>query len=196
MKTKCSNCKHLGRDCPKLLLLLPLDDVIDWCLQIMTDYKITHEMLARLSNTPKGTIDRILAKQSADCRYSTVHAIVCALFEYLGLPVVCLNEVSAEPAVQAGDLRLQATELQQALAASEKDRQALQDRIADFIESRTLMKEQLAKKDEHIDRLSNTIQYWRRVVKTLAILLGLAVLTIITALVIDRLIPGLGFIWR
>lgn len=196
MKKDCSTCAHLGRDCPKTLMLLPLDELLDWCQYVMTTNKITHETLARLSNTPKGTIDRVMARQSTDCRYSTIRAIVCALFEVLGTSAVCLDEVTAEVEVQADQMKLQNAELQRALADSEKERQALQTRISDLVESNALMKEQIAKKDQRMDMLSNTVGYWRRVVKVLTILLGIAVLTIIAALVVDRLNPDLGYIWR
>lgn len=196
MKKDCSNCEHLGRDCPKKLMLLPLDELIDWCVYIMTKHKITHEMLARMSNTPKGTIDRIIAKQSADCRYSTIHAIVCALFEYLGISTVCLDEVAAEAAAHTDDTRQQNAELQRALADSEKERQVLQARVDELVENRTLMREQIVKKDNRIDALAGTVSEWRRIVKVLAVLLGISVLSIIMALLVDKLNPNLGFFWR
>ena len=192
----CKNCERLGRDCPKKLILLPLDELIDWCVYIMTKHKITHEHLASISNTPKGTIDRIISKQSADCRYSTIHAIVCALLEYLGIPTICLDEVAAEVAAKADDIRQQNAELQRALADSEKERQALQARVDEFAERRAFMKEQIAKKDARIDALAGTVAEWRRVVKVLATSLGMALLVIIASLVIDKLSPDLGFFWR
>lgn len=192
----CKNCDRLGRDCPKKLILLPLDELIDWCQYIMTKYKITHEHLASMSNTPKGTIDRIIAKQSADCRYSTIHAIVCALLEYLGIPTICLDEVAAEVAEKADDIRQQNAELQRALADSEKERQTLQARIEDLVENRDLMKRQIIKKDTQIDALDSTVRDQRRVIKTLAVLLGISVVTIIMALLVDKLNPNMGFFWR
>lgn len=196
MKKDCSNCDHLGRDCPKKLMLLPLDEIIDWCLFVMRKYKLTHEQIARLSNIPKGTIDRVMAKQTADCRYSTIHAIVCALFEYMGIASICLDEVVAEDVQQADELKRQNADLQHALADAEKERQALQTRIADLVESNTLMRSQIAKKDEQIDLLNNTASSWRSVVIKLAGLLGFAVLVIILAIVADKLNPDIGFIWR
>lgn len=196
MKKDCANCDHLGRDCPKTLMLLPLDELIGWCRYVMAKNKITHDLLARLSNTPKGTIDRVMAKQSADCRYTTIHAIVCALFEFLGISAACLDEVTAEADVQADEMKLQNAELQRALADAEKERQALQTRIADLVESNALMKEQIAKKDARIDLLGNTVGAWRRVVRTLALLLGVTVLAIIVALLVDKFNPGIGFFWR
>lgn len=194
MKKDCSHCEHLGRDCPKTLILLPLDKLIDWCIYVMEEHRITHEHLAQMSGTPKGTIDRILAKLSMDCRYSTVRAIVCALLEHLGLSTLCLDEVM--PEAPAEDLKQQNAELQRALADAEKDRRALETRVADFVESHAILRQQVEKKDDHIDRLSNTIRGWRRVVTILAGLLGLAVLVIIASLVVDKMNPNLGFFWR
>ena len=196
MKKNCQNCEHLGRDCPKKLMLMPLDDLVDWCRYIMAQYHITHDQIAHLANTPKGTVDRILAKQSTDCKYSTIHAIVCALFEVLGVSAVCLDETKAAEATQADDLKRQNAELQRALADSEKERQALQTRLADHAETQALLKAQLAKADTRIDLLSGTLRGWRRVVKILSVLLGVAVLGIIAALVVDLLSPNIGFLWR
>lgn len=172
MKNKCSSCDHFGRDCPKVIMLLPLDDLLDWCQHVMTKNKITHEMLARLSNTPKGTVDRVMARQSTDCRYSTIHAIVCALFEFLGISTACLNDVAAEAVVKTDDLQAQNTELRKALADAEKDVQTLRTRVEDITENRAMLKD--------------TISSQRRTIQVLAVLLGLSVLVIL----------ALGFIWR
>lgn len=172
MKNKCSSCDHFGRDCPKVIMLLPLDDLLDWCQHVMTKNKITHEMLARLAKTPKGTIDRIMARQSTDCRYSTIHAIVCALFEFLGISTACLNDVAAEAVVKTDDLQAQNTELRKALTDAEKDVQTLRTRVEDITENRAMLKD--------------TISSQRRTIQVMAVLLGLSVLVILT----------LGFIWR
>lgn len=168
MKKDCSNCDHLGRDCPKTLMLLHLDELIDWCKYVMAKHKITHDLLARLSNLPKGTIDRVLAKQAADCRYSTIHAMVCALFEFLGISSACLDDVPPEATAPKEDLTAQNTELRRALVDAEKDVQSLQGRVGDLVESRTMLKEQLVKKD--------------RAIKTLTVLLGVSVLAVIIIL--------------
>lgn len=182
MKNKCSSCDHFGRDCPKVIMLLPLDDVLDWCQHVMTKNKITHDMLARLSKVPKGTVDRVMARQSPDCRYSTLHAIVCALFEFLGISTACLDDLAAEAVVKTDDLQAQNTELRKALADAEKDVQTLRARVDDFVESRAVLKD--------------TISSQRRAIRVLAVLLGLAGVVIIGALVMDKLHPALGFIWR
>lgn len=171
MKNECSNCDHFGRDCPKALMLLPLDDLLDWCQHVMTKNKITHELLARMSNTPKGTVDRVMARQSTDCRYSTIHAIVCALFGFLGISTACLNDVAAEAVVKTDDLQAQNTELRKALADAEKDVQALRSRVDDLVDSRGVLKD--------------TISSQQRALRVMTVLLGLSVLVII----------ALGFIW-
>jgi len=196
MKKDCKNCEHLGRDCPKKLMLLSLDEIIDWCLFIMAQYKLTHDDVSKMSRVPKGTLDRILAKQSADCRYSTIHAIVCALFEFLGISAVCVEDVTAEVAVQDDTLRRENADLRAALNSSERELQVLRERVTEFEGRRDFLRAQVAKKDEHIDRLSNTIRGWRRTVKILSVLLGVAVLLIIASLVIDKFNPDVGFFWR
>ena len=195
MKKDCAKCEHLGRDCPKKLMLLPLDELIDWCLHIMKQYRITHEGLAKLSGVPKGTIDRILAKQSADCKYSTIHTIVCTLFECMGVSAICLDDITTESAAQADELARQNAELRASLASSEKERQALQSRVEDFVESRALMKEQIVKKDANIDSLTATINDQRRAVKFLAAMLGGALLVITVALLVDKINPNVGYFW-
>ncbi len=189
MKKDCSHCDHLGRDCPKKLMLLPLDEIIDWCQYIMIRYKITHEKIAQLSRVPKGTIDRILSKQSEDCRYSTIHAIVCALFEFLGISSVCLDEVAAETVAQADDAKQQMVDY-------EKECQGLRTQVEELVLQRNFLSKQVSKKDDTIDDQSNTIREQRRLLKITTVLLGLSLAFIFGALLMDWLNPQLGFIWR
>lgn len=189
MKKDCSHCDHLGRDCPKKLMMLPLDEIIDWCLYIMMRYKITHEKIAQLSGVPKGTIDRILSKQSEDCRYSTIHAIVCALFEFLGISSVCLDEVAAETVAQADEAKHQMVDY-------EKECQGLRNQVEELVLQRNFLSKQISKKDDTIDDQSNTIREQRRLLKITTVLLGLSAALIFIALLMDRLNPHLGFIWR
>ena len=189
MKKDCSHCDHLGRDCPKKLMLLPLDEIIDWCLYIMAKHKITHEKAAQLSRVPKGTIDRVLSKQSEDCRYSTIHAIVSALLEVLGFSSVCLDEVAAVTVAQEDDTRRR-------LADSEKECQALRAQVDELSNQREFLRGQIAKKDDNIDSLTATVREHRKLLKITTVLLGLSTALIILALVMDRLNPHLGFIWR
>lgn len=196
MEKKCTTCERLGRDCPKKLLLLPLEEMIDWLHYLMAQHKITHETMARISGVPKGTIDRVMAKQSADCRYSTMHAMVCGLFAHLGMSTACADDSNAANSAHTEELERRVEELQHALDDSERERQALQARVADFDEQRAFMRDQIAKKDARIDALSNIIRSNRAVIKVLSVLLCIAVLVIIGALVVDRLNPDLGYIWR
>lgn len=197
MTTKrCSNCEHLGKGCHKALMLLPLDDLIDWCHHIMVQHKITHDAMAKLSQVPKGTIDRIMSKQSADCKYSTIHAMVCALFNFLGITSDCLDDTIAASAAAAEMTAQHTTTLQQALDASERERLALKERVADHESHRDFLREQIAAKDRQLAEMSETIKSQRRSLKVASSLLGIALLVIIAALVADKLNPDLGFIWR
>lgn len=189
MKKDCSHCDHLGRDCPKKLMLLPLDEIIDWCLYIMIRYKITHEKIAQLSHVPKGTIDRVLSKQSEDCRYSTIHAIVCALFEFLGISSACLDEVASETVAQADEAKHQMVDY-------EKECQGLRTQVEELVLQREFLGKQISKKDDIIDDQSVTIRDQRRLLKITTVLLGLSAAIIFIALLMDRLNPHLGFIWR
>ena len=189
MKKDCSHCDHLGRDCPKKLMLLPLDEIIDWCLYIMIRYKITHEKIAQLSHVPKGTIDRVLSKQSEDCRYSTIHAIVCALFEFLGISSACLDEVASETVAQADEAKHQMVDY-------EKECQGLRTQVEELVLQREFLGKQISKKDSIIDDQSVTIRDQRRLLKITTVLLGLSAAIIFFALLMDRLNPHLGFIWR
>ena len=189
MKKDCSHCDHLGRDCPKKLMLLPLDEIIDWCLYIMIRYKITHEKIAQLSHVPKGTIDRVLSKQSEDCRYSTIHAIVCALFEFLGISSTCLDEVASETVAQADEVKHQMVDY-------EKECQGLRTQVEELVLQRDFLSKQISKKDDIIDDQSVTIRDQRRLLKITTVLFGLSAALIFIALLMDRLNPHLGFIWR
>lgn len=187
----CTTCERLGRDCPKKLLLLPLDELIDWLQHLMTKYKITHEAMARLSGVPKGTVDRVIAKQSADCRYSTMHAMVRGLFNALGMSSSCADEDAA--AVSRPD---EAMQLRHALNASERDCQTLRERVEEFTSRHDFMRSQIAAKDAQIGEQGKTIQSQRRTIVLLVCVVIAMLLLIIGALVVDRLNPDVGYLWR
>jgi hypothetical protein len=186
----CTTCERLGKDCPKKLLLLPLDELIDWLQHLMGKHKITHETMARISGVPKGTIDRVMAKQSADCRYSTMHAMVRGLFGALGLSSDCAGEDAA--AVARPDEVMQ---LRHDLDTSERERQALRERVEEFTARHDFMRSQIAAKDAQITEQGRTIQSQRRTIVLLVCVVIALLLLIISALVIDKTTPGVGFIW-
>lgn len=196
MKEKCANCEHLGRDCPKQMLYLTLDNLIDWCRSVMTMLHITHDDVAKTSKVPKGTIDRVISKQSADCKYTTIHAIVCDLLTRLGVDAPCVDDLRVADSAQTGELKAQNAELLQKLRDVEHENRLLRERVTDSETQRTFLRGQVATKDTQIGMLSRTIRGWRIVALVLGGLVFLLLAFIIALLIYDNLNPEVGFFWR
>ena len=79
MFKKCRLCTHSGRDCLPYLLSLSTDDLLDWCRERKADLHISNAQLADETNTPRGTVDRLLAHGNTDFRYSTMQPVVLYL---------------------------------------------------------------------------------------------------------------------
>lgn len=195
MKENCANCEHLGRDCPKQMLYLTLDNLIDWCRSVMARLHITHDEVAHTSGVPKGTIDRVLSKQSADCKYATIHAIVCDLLSRLGVSSPCVDELLAADSAQTEALKAQNAELLQKLQDLEHENHQLHERVDEFADRRDFLRGQVAIKDKQIGMLSRTIRGWRGAVMVLSVLVFLLLSLIIAALIVDKINPDVGFFW-
>lgn len=188
MRDNCTHCEHLGKDCPKKLMLLPLAELISWCVHVLERCRLTHEDLARLSQVPKGTIDRVLAGQSADCKYSTIRAIVCALMAYIGSVPVCLEDV------RLAEVEHDTTLTQRALTL-EREAQDLRGGVDALTQHKNLLVSELEQRTAYLQHALQTVKELRRAIWVMAVLLVLLIVILIAMLIVDRLDPTVGFFW-
>jgi hypothetical protein len=60
-------------------MLLPFDNLIQWCIKRQKHLAWTNKTLADKSKVPEGTISRIKAGDFLDCKYSTIKNLLIAL---------------------------------------------------------------------------------------------------------------------
>ena len=79
MLEKCKTCTHSGQDCFPFIASLPSHELIAWCKIRKDAMHLSNGEISERSNVPKGTVDRILSSDMADCRLSTILPIICVL---------------------------------------------------------------------------------------------------------------------
>ena len=181
MYKECITCAKIGTECDGgNLIALPAQELIDWCKLRKAHLKISNARIAELSNIPKGTVDRILASDgTADFRYESIRLIVKALlggtFEGIPCPDPNPDERAAETIerLEAECARIRGLYLD-AIKHHREDIQA--ERSAE-----EFLMEQIKKK--------------HRAIILLGTLLALSLGVILTALIVDKLNPDMGFFW-
>ena len=173
MKEKCNNCAHPSKSCISFLMTLSTKEMLEWCRIWKERLGWSNATLAEKSHVPKGTIDRVLSYAKGDditeVKLSTIRPIICAL---TGCSIEELEACSSG----AEDNRV---------AALLKKNKRLEDYVVqmnhDAESQQAFFTHQVKIKDRYI--------------AILASLLGVAVLVIIGLLVIDALLPNIGFLW-
>lgn len=69
----------MGESCVPNLMLLPFNDLMQWCVKRQKHLEWTNQTLAEKSHVPIGTINRIKAGEYADCKYSTIRNLLITL---------------------------------------------------------------------------------------------------------------------
>ena len=135
MFEKCIKCTRMGESCVPNLMLLPFDNLIQWCNKRLNYLGWTHQKLSDESRVPIGTINRILAGDYHDCKYSTIKNILLALIGGTTDEFSCTEQVEKE---------LRQVEQQAAKMSSvEKENAELNQRIEEYRELNSFLKDEL-----------------------------------------------------
>jgi len=178
MYLECLECPKLGTTCKgPNFVAMPAHDLWEWCKKRKAQLRLTNQQLADLSGTPKGTIDRLFAKDQADFKYETIRPVIRVLVG---------GEFDDEATCQDPQ--------QDALAAEQIKR--LEEENAKLKETIAELKEAKAEKKEEIAFLKGEVENKRGYIKILVVLLSICILVICGALIIDRMNPDIGFFWR
>ena len=124
MFDKCIKCNRMGESCVPNLMLLPVSDLMQWCIKRQKHLEWSNQTLADKSNVPIGTINRIKAGEYLDCKYSTIKNILIALIGGTTDEFSCTEQVEKE-LKQIEQLESQAAKLSDAEAENEKLRNIL-----------------------------------------------------------------------
>lgn len=198
----CLKCPFMNKSCDgPNILSMEYPRWVEWANDRAKQLGLTRAAISELSNVPKGTVDTALAGKNADIRTATMRDITKVLIGGCWGQYPChfasllINDKLAggeDESVIEG-LRRQLDEAQANLF-EKRELNESNARAVDFLKAQIAFKEkQMEIKDERIDKLSGAIEGWRRVVKLLAVLLGIAVLVIIVFLAIDVANPNIGW---
>ncbi len=129
MFDKCIPCKKRGVNCVPNLWLLPLPELMAWCIKLQKYIGWSNQTWADKSNVPVGTINRLKAGEYADCKYSTIRSLAIAVIGGTTDEFSCTEQVENE-------LRnLEKLEQQAAkLSATEAENERLKKRLDEIDE--------------------------------------------------------------
>lgn len=153
---------------------------------------MSNEDIADRTNVPKGTVDRVFSPRDADYRFTTMQPIVCVLSG------CSAEELDCEAAyLTPSEVLLEQVKAKDEIIRHLEEETKRQDEHIKHLEATAKADIERAKNEE-----AESIAYMKRkekshirLIYTLAIALSITVLTILTALIVDRLNPNIGFFW-
>lgn len=182
MYLECISCPKMGISCDgPNFVAMSAAELLEWCKARKAHMGLSNGRLAELSGMPKGTIDRLFAGQHADFRYETIRPLVKALTG---------GQWSGSPCPDP----------------HENDNAALEEQVERLLRNNKLLQEHIDRDNEQhqkqLEFLRDQIKHEQRIadgfkkaVVILSILLGVALLIMMAALVVDKMNDDIGFIW-
>ena len=163
---------------------------------------LTNQVVAERSKTPKGTIDGIFAGTHTDLRFETLRPAWNVLFGGYAADNACHDLLDSERAKYEERIR----QLEKDVVWHEDKIKHLTQQNEDLLKQKEAMQTLITNtnaratqdKDFLRKQLDERYHFLKRKDKTiiiLSVLLGISLLTIITALIIDRMNGGVGFFW-
>lgn len=186
MYLECVACPKIGVSCDgPNFVALSASQLLEWCSQRKSYLRMSHAKLAELSGMPKGTIDRLFARQgeAPDFRYETIRPLVKALIG---------GEWSGDPCPDPADT--EKVEMAERIKHHDGDLKWRDDRIQHLLNEIGVLEQQLTAKDE---QLRERAAYLRRKDKAIGILgavLAVVLVAVLCILFIDISDPTIGFI--
>lgn len=193
---RCIKCPQLGATCDgPNFTAMTTERLVEW-IRLKKDHMgWSNGKLAEESNTPKGTVDRILAGGHTDFKMGTIAPIIKALVGGTWGKFPCPDPGNSSPDVKTLLCILETRDqeiarLNKAMDAAAEKHQA---QIA-HIETESEKNEQYLK--ALIEDMKSQLKDYRRLIINIGLLAGVLALVIIIALLIDKADPSSGFIWR
>lgn len=178
MYEKCIKCSKLGVTCEgPHFFTMSAEELLEWCKERKKFLNLSNEKLSELSyiqkgnipnGVPKGTIDRLFSGEHQDFKYETGRPLIKVLAggEFVEAP--CPEDPNC-----FADERI---------SMLEEENAKLKERLADEQEKASFFKEQYS--------------FRGKAIITLTAFLGMSILLIFAALIIDLSSHDLGFFWR
>ena len=185
---QCLDCIYIGKKCDgPNFLAMDIKRLSEWArlrknYMHSKDLKWTNEHIANLSGLSLTTVSRFLSGDLEDIKLSTAAAIVRVLVNGTWGQYPCTMAAGEDDDIDKDHL------VEQLHAEKAK---------TEYLKKQVEFKEkQMLEKDQTIKENYQLIKQRMRITAVLGTLLGIAVLVIITGLVIDLAVPGVGFFWR
>lgn len=192
---KCVECPQLGVNCDgPNFAAMTADRLVEW-MKLRKHYLgWSNAKLAELSDTPKGTVDRVLAGGHADFKTSTISPMLKALVGGSWGQYPCPDPDNAPPEVKEllGILEAKDAELNRMRENFQANFSKIEDDADKKIQYlKGIIDRQdakITKQDAQIEKVNS------RFIKALFSALVLAAV-IIAALFVDKINPNIGFFW-
>ena len=169
MYEKCLNCSKLGTTCEgPHFFSMTAPVLLEWCKSRKKYLHLSNEKLAELSGVPKGTIDRLLSGEHLDFKFESIRPLIKVLSGGEWIEAPCPDEP--------------ANFVDEKISKLEEENARLKEHLADEKEKAAFFKEQYA--------------FRGKAIVTLTTFLGISILLIFAALIIDLMNHDLGFFWR
>lgn len=210
----CLNCVHIGKNCDgPNFLAMTTERWCDWCRLRKEYLGWTNAHVAELAQISKISVDRIMSGNVKDLRNTTMQAVTKALVNgswgqypcamaalsekepvYVDNPA--LVEKAENAIAQRDQLRAALDRMTAEHKADMETLRASDQRKVDFLKDQIAVKDrQMDAKDQLLAERHAFIRRKDRVIVWLAVLLGLSLAVILTALIVDYLNHNIGFFW-
>lgn len=202
---RCIDCIHIGVRCDGPdFLAMEIPRLCEWA-RLRKDYlhrkdaKWTNAYIAEESKISKTTVDRFFTGKLEDLNFTTAARIIRILVNGTWGQYPCSMAAIAEqeqeyidnPAIVEQCRQLQ-TALDNISAEHKAEIEAVRAKAQETID---LLKGGVAKRDELLSERYDIIKQRNKVVGILGTLLGLSIILIFGALIVDGLNPNIGFFW-
>lgn len=193
----CIRCEHIGTKCDgPNVISMDLTRFCEWCKLRKEELGWSIDKLAEVSGVGRATVAKIISGKITGLNGETISAITCALvYGYnpngkgWGRYPCAMIALEYE---QAAAAKQPCPDCARHIEQQKSDREKIE-----FLKRQIEFKEsQMVAKDKQLEDRAWFIRRKDRMIVILAILLGVCVLLIITALAADRLNPDIGFFWR
>ena len=192
---QCIKCDYLGVKCDgPNVIAMSKERFCEWCRQLKEERGWSNAKLAEVAEVSKATIDKMMSNRVTGLNGETISTVTCALVYGHACPdgnwgkfpcAMVAPGDTADECPKCAELRLQ---LEQ---QTKNDREKI-----DFLKQQVAFKEeQMLTKDKQLEQRANFLYRKDRIITIMAVLLGVSVLAIISALFIDLFNPNVGFFW-
>lgn len=190
---KCLHCAYLGNGCSgPNLNVMSVERACEFLQMRRIQLGYSYQKVADLSYVSVTTIKRILTGKIKDPSFMSMQALSFALVADQKGKYPCAMHLFSEEKEQA----VAACKIAQGeLVQKEKDLAAEKKKTEYLMKQVEFKESQMLAKDKLINDRYQFLKLKDRHILALSILLVLAVAVIITALIVDRLNPDVGFFW-